>query len=142
MTVEFKEIEFAASQLAHILNQVPDQIERLKKEIQLCDLETTDLLHLIELSSFNASDGYGLARDLQLTQQQRRKCKNELESLTSFYAKSQKSRTMKQQSDVINTLVEQRKQSLADKQYSPRVRLDLVERFRKCKKNKVLNVEV
>lgn len=132
MVVQVSEIEFAAKQLAEALNHVPNQIERLETEIQLCDQETQDLLHLIEFSNCHASDGYKLYKDLQITRRKRREFKEELEALKLFDERMKKQRPMNQQMSVLNYDIEKQKDKRANRNYTPRVRSDLIERFNKC----------
>ena len=55
--------------------------------ISICDRQTTDMLHLIELhSDMNASEGYRAYRKLAAIRRQRRVCKNENELLAAAYA--------------------------------------------------------
>lgn len=133
MTVQVLEIELAARQLHEAMERVPSQIVRLEKEITLCQQEVSDLLHLIELSNFNASEGYRMSKELQITLERRRHCKDELESLKQLEEKLKKHRPIKDQTNMINLTIQARKQVLATRTYSPRVRSDLIERFNKCK---------
>lgn len=138
MTVEFKEIEAASDILFEAVKKIPKQIDRLKKEIRLCDEERNDILHLIELESFNASEGYRHARELQITLLQRRKFKDELEALEKFHSKMNKNRTMNEQVDTLHYLVKERTDTLKARTYRPRVREDFNERFIQCKRSKLL----
>lgn len=131
MTVKTVEIELAARQLHQAMEKVPTQIIRLTKEIELCDQETSDLLHLIELSKFHASEGYRLCRDLQITRQKRRQCKDELESLKQLDERLKKNRPITQQTSLIESIVHNRKSVFKNRTYKPRVRSDLIERFSK-----------
>lgn len=138
MTVEVIQIEKAADELRKAMKLVPEQIKRLEKEINICDQETQDLLHLIEFSSFNASEGYYLCKDLQITRQKRRQCKDELEGLRSVEEKMKVNRSLTDQFNVLSNVIEHRKTNIRTRSYKPRVRTDLVERFNKCNKSKLL----
>lgn len=133
MTVEFKEIEILSEQLSSFYSRLPDQIERLKKEISLCDHETNDLLHLIELDHFNASDGFRHAKDLQITRKRRRECKDELEGLNEIVENLKIQRPFNHQVITIEKLIKARKEKIKMRGYQPRVRKDLKKKFKECR---------
>lgn len=132
------QIEKATKELHAAMKLVPEQIKRLEIEVSLCDQETQDLLHLIELSKFHASDGYKLCRDLQITLQKRRNFKDELSSLRAVVDKTKVDRPFLQQFDILSESLEHRKINMRARTYTPRVRSDLVERFNKCNITKLL----
>lgn len=138
MVTEVEQIEKATKLLQDSLNSIPVQIERLQKELMLCDQESSDLLHLIEFSSFHASEGYKLCRDLQITRQRRRTIKNELETLNQIKNKLVTHRPMEHQTQAIEKVINRRKAIIENSTYTPKVRSDLVERFNKCNKSKLL----
>lgn len=59
----------------------PKRYDLNKEELQKIEWEIQDLLHIIELTNFNASEGYKWAKELQRLRQSRRVLKDELESL-------------------------------------------------------------
>lgn len=62
-------------------------------EIRKADQETQDILHEIELTRFNAYEGYELTKKLQEVRQRRRRLKNEKEALKDikeFYDNNKK----------------------------------------------------
>lgn len=134
MTVEFKEIEVLSEQLSSFYSRLPDQIKRLQKEIKLCDLETEDLLHLIELDHFNASDGFKHAKDLQITRKRRRECKDELEVLSELIENLRVNRPFDHQVNAIEKIAKSRNHRIKTRNYRPRVREDLKLKFSECKK--------
>lgn len=138
MIVEVSQIENVAKQLQEVLGSIPQQVSRIHKEIQLCDQESSDLLHLIEFSSFHASEGYKLCRDLQITRQKRRKLKNELSTLEQISEQLGVHRPMNHQTEAIGNVIAKRKRIVANSKYTPKVRTDLTERFNKCNINKLL----
>lgn len=138
MVVEVEQIEMATKILQDSLNSIPLQINRLEKELTLCNQESSDLIHLIEFSNFHASEGYKLCRDLQITRKRRREIKNELETLTQIQAKLITHRPMHHQTQAIEKVISKRKETIANSKYTPRVRSDLIERFNKCHINKLL----
>ncbi|HHW03390.1 MAG TPA: hypothetical protein GXX35_11400 [Thermoanaerobacterales bacterium] len=66
---------------AEILSTIDDEWSQLHQQLQQCDLESSDLLHEIELSKFNACEGYLLAKKLQEVRRRRREIKNTQEIL-------------------------------------------------------------
>lgn len=133
MTVMLKEIEVLSEQLSSFYSKLPNQIERLKKEISLCDLETNDLLHLVELDNFNARDGFKHAKDLQITRKRRRECKDELEGLIEIVENLKVNRPFNHQVSAIEKLVKTRKEKIKMRGYQPRVRKDLKNKFKECR---------
>src|SRR5699024_4920712 len=68
-------------QLRFIIQEVPKRIEANIQELSACDKELSDLLHLVEFSKFNASDGYKYAKQIKVARERRRVLKNEIELL-------------------------------------------------------------
>ena len=67
-----------AVKLREIFNDVTSDYNRLLLEIGKCDLKQQDILHKIENSNFNASQGYNLAKELKEVRELRRQYKNEM----------------------------------------------------------------
>lgn len=133
MVVDVLQIEKAAKELQEIMHHVPEQIKRLQVEIQLCEQETQDLLHLIELSNFHASEGYRLSKDLQITRKKRRQFKDELDALKSIFDRTSTDRALSEQFNVLRGVIEHRKINVKARSYKPRIRTDLTEKFNRCK---------
>lgn len=138
MIVEAHQIQKAAKEFYQALETIPNQIELLEKEIKLCDQETQDLLHLIEMSKFHASEGYKICRDLQITRKRRRAAKDELETLNQIVEKLKGNRPIQHNAVIVDNVIGRRTNTLESRRYTPRVRSDLVERFNKCNKSKLL----
>jgi len=56
-------------------------MDTIAKNIKDTDSEICDILHDVELTSFNASEGYKLARELQILRKKRREYKEYEEQL-------------------------------------------------------------
>lgn len=67
--------------LIQLYEDVQSEVKELKTQQSLLDLKQQDLLHIIEGTSFNASDGYKLAKAIQDCRKQRRLIKNELDTM-------------------------------------------------------------
>ena len=59
----------------------PKRYDLSKEELQKIEWEIQDILHIVELSNFNASEGFKWAKELQRLRKARRALKDELESL-------------------------------------------------------------
>ena len=139
MFVKYEEIEAITKELHTKFEHVPKQIEILQIEESLCDQEISDVLHIIELSLFNAYEGYKYSRELQITLQKRREIKNELASLRQLKQSLDSGNGMKENLVKMNKKIRDRNKVVLEKKYTPRVRSDLTERFNKCNINKLLN---
>lgn len=54
----------ATEQLQQVVSQTPQRIKQLHEIVQRSDWEEQDLLHLAELDTFSASEGYKLAKQI------------------------------------------------------------------------------
>jgi hypothetical protein len=68
-------------------NSITEDVNHFKGELRQVTLYEQDILHIIEMGGFNASEGYKLAKMLCDNRQKRRKIKNELEPLISLKSK-------------------------------------------------------
>lgn len=66
------------------LEEISSEYKRLSKELSSKDLAIQDILHFIELENFNAAEGYTYAKMLKHYRKERRKIKNELETIQSL----------------------------------------------------------
>jgi hypothetical protein len=80
-TGEVSEFESALQSVRDIFVNYPKRVITNKEELVKIDNEIQDILHLIEMTSFSASDGYKYAKDLQRLRLARRKVKDDLELL-------------------------------------------------------------
>lgn len=79
----YKEIE----QLQDIMKNISDRETFLQKELSKIDSEREDILHYIELSKYNAVQGWKLLKTLKEVSQKRRNIKEELGYLSSINSK-------------------------------------------------------
>lgn len=68
-------------QLLDIHNKINAEIRRLCAEVNQADQYDLDMLHMIENTNFNASEGYLLAKQIKDNRVFRRQIKNELETM-------------------------------------------------------------
>ena len=103
------------------------EIEYLEDELKKKGNETQDLLHYMELKKFSASEGYVIARDMQRVRQERREIKDLLKVMTVTHAKIHVNfNKINLLNDAIGEVRKIHKQN-NNRQYQPRVRVDLKE---------------
>lgn len=129
MIASVKQLKSTALQMTELMRDVPKQIERLKQEIDLCEKEENDLRHQLELTRFNAYEGYMISRDFQITLIKRRELKDELDSLIAVKVMMGQNRPMLAQAEVLSTTIKQKIGLQKNRTYTPRVRTDLAHKF-------------
>ncbi len=82
MTDPFDDIENLATTLRFIIQEAPKRLEANVNDVSVCDREIIDIEHVLELTNFNASEGYNYARAIQTVKKRRRRLKDEIELLT------------------------------------------------------------
>ena len=102
-----------------VIDDNTSEKEVLTRELSRLDLLQNDILHKIELTNFNAAEGYAFAQALKLTREKRRRVKNELEILTavSNSVKSLYGNIVKKEADRIEKFQKEQ----GERYYSPRV---------------------
>lgn len=138
MVVTLESIEKHLKQVDDMLDKIPEHIKRLKKELQLCDIELQDIQHTIELTRFNAHEGWKLARDMQLTLQTRRRVKNDLDGLRRLQTRVKRHSPLVHHTSGAMKIHSEQAEKIKGRVYTPRVRKDLSENgiiFNKEEKN-------
>jgi len=74
-----------SKQLVQIYEEIKQEYNNIVKETSKTDLMIQDMLHNIEFNTFNASQGYKLAKQIKDIRVERRKYKEELEAMLSLY---------------------------------------------------------
>lgn len=134
MIVEAKHLADIAGQLNDLLSSIPKQQERLVAELSLCDRELTDLDHKLELTRFNASEGFKHNRDRQITLVRRREIKNELfilEKTIENISRDSKN-SMSSRVNSLSTSLTRLRENTKNLRYNPRVRKDFTDSFHKA----------
>jgi 5'-deoxynucleotidase YfbR-like HD superfamily hydrolase len=124
------DIEETAVFIRDAIENVPKQLNANHEEIAQIEREIQDLLHVLEFTKFNASEGYKLSKQLQAARQERRKLKNENELLGGL---SKIMLKIKPQTDNLNAVIgdiRKRKQMQTNRTYHCRVRKDLQDRMK------------
>lgn len=125
MIVSAKEVGKIVDELSKMVASIPKQIERIRKQITLCDREEQDILHTIELTRFNAHEGWKLAKDIQLTRQKRRELKDELEDLSRIRNSLVVNRAVNHHAQSVEDFMKHKKEFRNKRTYTLRVRSDL-----------------
>lgn len=102
-----------------LTEEIKDRRSELYTEQSKADKEISDLYHYIEFYSFNASQGYKLAKMLKDRLAKRREVKNELEIINRISLMPVGTICNGKGKDII--------ENLQDKQYTPRVLSELFE---------------
>lgn len=135
MSEKFKTHEEELRSLEIGLKMAADTIEKikndkwyseLKEELSIVDKERSDLLHYAEMVSFNASEGYRIAKELKENAIRRREIKNLLEAVTEVRKclndhRQSADNSLKNVSKILSTLRKGRQK----RKYTLRIRRDL-----------------
>lgn len=110
---------------AELINNIEAEWDTIYKNLDKVDNETQDLLHEAELTVFNASEGYELAKKIQEVRRRRRELKDKqeiLRFLKDFYDNNKhlKITLFKLAQNMENT-----RQAQENRQYTPRIRTDI-----------------
>ena len=123
------DIEQTAIIIRDAIKDIPKRYSDNIDKIARLEQERSDILHLIELSKFNAYEGFKLAKELQKVQQERRKLKDENSLLKHLQPimKNMKDKAPK----LDNSIGEIRKvkNNMENRLYRCRVRKDLQEKI-------------
>lgn len=125
------------TELKNIIKNSPVYLDMLHKELSLCDREKSDIEHAIEATNFNASEGWKLSRDLQITLRRRREIKYEIDILKEIRDASKKNRSLEHQLNIVENLFLKHEDRINNATYTPRVRKDLKELYKIDKKGDV-----
>ena len=101
------------------------EYQRIYEEIGKCDLEVCDILHDIELTSFNACEGYKMAKEIQKVRQRRRELKDKKSEILIIKETVEKIRPTIQKLQGEITNIEEKQEFQLHRIYTPRIRTDL-----------------
>lgn len=123
----YQDIEQTVSLLRTIIMETPKMYENNKLSIEMCEKEIIDILHLIELTSFNASRGYALAMEIQEVRIRRRGLKDQNELLAPLVEVVSRMKSFHNDMNKAIGDVRRIKQKQENRSYKMRVREDLQE---------------
>lgn len=113
-----------AKNINQLLNQVDVEHNLLAKEQLRLEQATQDLLHEMELTTFNACEGYYLAKRIKDIRIQRREIKNELNELTALKTFASKGQFRCELDNVVKS-IELKEKAKEKALYAPRVLNDI-----------------
>jgi L-ribulose-5-phosphate 3-epimerase UlaE len=108
-----------------LLNWIDNDWAVIFDQIGNADKETQDLLHEIELSHFNAFEGFKLSKEIQNVRQWRRQLKNLQEVLEPFNDFCNANKNLRVNLFKVMNQMVKRQENQEHKTYTPRVRTDL-----------------
>lgn len=121
---EAKEIKDILVKLTKITEKGENRILELENYVQLKQGEVQDYLHQAELTDFNASEGYRIAKNIQDSQRTRREAKDLIELYQALEKVIPFKETASTSSEGIRTVNNVNKK-VKCRFYKPRVRKDL-----------------
>jgi hypothetical protein len=110
--------------LIEILQDIKQSYEYNQINIGELDGESADLEHEIELSKFDSKRGYKLAKEYQRVRQERRKLKDENETLKFLYEHFSKL-TLITDLQSIRGAIKKETEKMTNRLYKPHIRNDL-----------------
>lgn len=119
--------EQTAMALRAIITEIPKMFEFNSQGINICEKETQDLLHLIELTSFDACKGYKLSKDIQDVRIRRRELKDQNEVLEPLVELTRRMKTFENEINKCIGEIRRIKKRHEMRSYKMRVREDLQE---------------
>lgn len=125
----FDNIERTAVFIRDCIRDIPERHKQNKDELEQIRKEELDLLHLIELTNMNASEGFKAYKELQKVLQRRRKLKDENELLTPLAETIRKFKGNLAELDKIIGDIRRIEASQGNRMYKCRVRTDLQDKF-------------
>lgn len=130
-----EDIEKTTVLIRNTIRDFPNRYHENNKRIKEIEEETMDLLHLIELTTFNAAEGYKIAKRIKEIRQERRRLKDENEQLKHIEPILTKWRDRLQQLDKVVGDIRKAKMNKVNRSYRCRVRKDLQSKINGVKQN-------
>lgn len=114
--------------------EIPRLFEKNDRKVEQLDKESSDLLHAIELLGLDEEGKIRIASELEENRLHRRRCKDENLILKSFYDFIKAHPKMLHELRICHNETEKACQLLKDRNYHPRIRMDLTEAFAQAKR--------
>ena len=102
-----------------------EDMDTIVQKIKDCDSEICDILHDVELTTFNACEGYLLAKELQRLRKLRREYKEQEEQLDMLRGFVNKYKWMVNDLRLNIKTVQGKREQQLHRIYSPKIRTDL-----------------
>ena len=123
--IDAREAMDIVSKFLYLANNIRETCEDLDNQRESANDETQDFLHAIRFSTFNASQGYALAKGLQEVQQRRGEIKDNLAILKLAKRFTEDNFLMIQEVKELATQMNEQKKFQSERVYHPRVRHEL-----------------
>lgn len=117
--------------MINYFRDVKKEYEEAEKNVRFYESEYNDLTHALELTNFNASEGYKLAKELKQNRKNRREAKDIMNELNPLYMFMQSNSRFLQELKKVNTEVIKITQKKDSRKYHVRARADMQEAFDK-----------
>lgn len=117
-------------QMLRNFDNIQKSFQAAKTEIDYRDKEANDLNHALELSRFNAYEGYKLAKQFQENRQARREAKDMVEELEQLNGLMKRYKNLFNELKKVRSDVEVIRHHQKVRTYAPRVRDDLFEKVK------------
>jgi hypothetical protein len=114
-----------AKNIIDSFTNIENELQATDKAIRMCDTELCDIMHEIELTKFNACEGYYLTKEIQRIRKLRREWKDyeeQLDILKRFLGNHKNARNELRN---LIKVIEEKKEHQIHRMYTPRVRNDL-----------------
>jgi hypothetical protein len=128
----YEDVEQTVTMLRSIIFDTPKVYENNKVSIEMCEKEIIDIEHVLELTNFNASRGYTLAKEIKDVRIRRRELKDQNELLGPLVEVVQRMRTFQNDLNKAVGDIRRIKQKQLNRTYKMRVRQDLQEEVKEC----------
>lgn len=137
MVSVIEEFHNATLSIGRVVEGIPSRMKELNTLETRYNNEILDLEHLAEFETFNAAEGFYIAKQIQKARKKRRSTKDEIEVLMEIKkvanCNSKLDNHMKGLDKQISELIKRQE----TRKYSARVRTDLQSRFVKCESKRL-----
>lgn len=114
-----------AQNIIDSFTNIENELQATDQAIRMCDTELCDIQHEIELTKFNACEGYYLAKEIQRIRKLRREWKDYEEQLNILKRFLGNHRTARNELRGLIKVIEEKKEHQIHRMYTPRIRNDL-----------------
>lgn len=119
------DVEAFAISIRDTIKDFPKLLEENSENLKKVQGEINDLLHLLEMTKFNAYEGYKTAADLQVLLAERRKIKDQYEQLKHLKPVFNQWSNGLKKADTAIAEIQNQKNVIEHRSYQCRVRKDL-----------------
>lgn len=105
---------------ANLVGSAKDHYKELYDTVGRCDRETSDIVHDIEFSSFNAKEGNVKAKTLRKVRRERRIAKDEMEYVAKFKRLADTYKNLSKELEILYSALEEIKQEQSNRTYTPK----------------------